>query len=292
MDMMQWRAHIDQVVGDEGQWVGILDEDGWPILDLPAVVSITAEETRLTPGSAEVVVSVANGAGRRVLDELVADGLGAIDAEKRLVPASGPTRILCLVRPGERRVFTVTHAVVAGGLAPSTLTIHGVDLLDSLAWWPCPSVPLEWTNARFSTWTTDASGATYAWPRRLAPVEFATTADGYTVRGPARDTLRRLVQDSFDAVNMLMGWQDPHAVVDFAGGTDTSPEVILRVPDEPVLDTIADTARIAGISIDVDLWWPGDPPATIRTPDRKSTVATTWPHPMQIVRITAPGEES
>ena len=207
------------------------------------------------------------------------------------MPASGPTRLLCLVRPGERRVFAVTHAVAAGGLAPSTLTIHGVDLLDSLAWWPCPSVPIEWTKAKFSTWTTDASGVTYAWPRRLAPVEFATAADGYTVRGPARDTIRRLVQDSFDAVNTLMGWQEnPHAAVDYAGAADTSPEVIVRVTDEPLLDTIADTARTAGISVDVDLWWPGDPPVTIRTPDRESTVAASWPHPMQIVRIVAPGE--
>lgn len=291
MDLAQWRKHIDAVVRDEGQWVGILDEEARPILDVTSIVSITAPEARLATSSVEVTVSVNDGAGMRLMEDLVADGLGQLDAEKRLVPASGPARFLCVARPGERLAYQVTHSVATGGLSPSQLTIHGVDLLDSLAWWPCPSIPATWAAAKFSTWVTDASGAVYAWPRRLAPVEFATAADGYTVRGPARDTIRHLIQDAYDAVNKAMGWDVPHAVVDFYGGPDTSPETIIRTDDSPIWDTIAEPAKQAGIAIEVDLWWPGDPPTRTRTADRKSTVATTWSHPMQIVRVTAPGGE-
>lgn len=291
MDLNQWRKHIDAVVSDEGQWVGILDEDGIPIVDVTSIISINAPETRLAASSVEVVVSVAQGAGMRLMDELVAEGMGTTDEEKRLVPASGPTRLLCVARPGERLAYTITHCVASGGAAPSQLTIHGVDLLDSLAWWPCPSIPLEWTKASFSPWTTDASGTKYAWPRKLARVEFGTAADGYTVKGPARDTIRHLVQDSFDAANHAMGWTAPHAAVDFSGLTDTSPEVIIRTTDDPIWDTISEPAQQAGIAIEVNLWWPGDPPVITRTADRTTTTTTTWPYPMQIVRITAPGTE-
>lgn len=292
MDLAQWRRHIDAVVRDEGQWVGILDEEGMPILDVPSIIRVTAPEARLATSSVEVAVSVHDGAGLRLMEELIADGLGRVDAEKRLIPASGPARLLCVVRPGERLVYTVTHSVASGGLSPSEVTIHGVDLVDSLAWWPCPSIPATWAAADFAAWTTDASGTQYRWPRRLALVEFATAADGYTVKGPARDTIRHLIQDSFDAVNTAMGWDTPHAVVDFSGGTDTSPETIIRTDDSPIFDTIAEPAKQAGIAIEVDLWWPGDPAITIRTTDRTTTEATTWPYPIQIVRVTAPGGEA
>lgn len=286
MDITDWRKHIDAVVSDEGQWVGLLDENGWPILDFPAVVTVNAPEARFTAGSVEVVVSVANGAGSRLMDELVADGLGVMDEEKRLIPAAGPTRLVCVVRPGERLVYTVTHTVAEGRAAPSQITVHGVDSIDDLAWWPCPSIPIQWTQQKFTEWTTDASGVEYVKPRPLARVEFGTAADGYTVKGPARTTVRNVVQDSLDAVNALMKWQQPGMVVDYSGGADTTPELLIRTDDSPLWDTIAEPAKQAGLSIEIDLWWPGDPPVTVRT-SRENTVThtTSWDYPVKIIRI-------
>lgn len=284
-------AHIERVVADEGQWVGILNQDGWPILEMPAQVQMTAPQTRLDPASAEAIVSVAGGTGNRVLDELVADGLGRTDVSGRLVPASGGTRFLCVVRPGKRLVYTITHCVVSGKGAPSTLAVHGVDLLEGLAWWPCPSIPRLWMNrtADFRDWAGDESGVVYSTPRSMVQVEMAVKADGYTLNGPARTVIRRVIQDSFDAVNGLMQWGTPHAVVDYTPGADETPEVMIRTDDSPVWDTISDPALQAGVNVSVDLWWPGDDPVTVRTSipgaDKEKTGSRSWEYPMQIVRV-------
>lgn len=284
MDLSQWRKHIDRVVQDEGQWVGIADENGYPIYEL--VGKINFPESHLQAASAEITVNVEP--GDRILDDLVGDSLGQMDAAGRLVPANGPARLLVLVRPGERRAAIVTHVVVTGQATPSQLTVHGVDLLDSLASWPCPSINLEgWEMAKWQQRKTDASGVRYGKMREMAQLQFATKLYRYAKRGTARDVLRVIVQDSFDSVNKLYGWQDsPHAVVAFGGAKDTSGEVALRISDDSIWETIAETARAAGLTIDVELWWPGDPAIQVRADhDGKTTKAKTFTHPVQVVRI-------
>lgn len=155
-----------------------------------------------------------------------------------------------------------------------------------LATWPCPSIPVEWGEHEFSEWSTDASNTKYTTPRTLAQLPFATKADGYTVSGSARDTVRKLIQDSFDAVNDLYGWADSHAVVEFDSTPDDSPRVVIRVNDDPVLDTVAEVARSAGLGIEVRLWWPDDAPVQVRTKREPVQVAqSTWPSPKLIVRV-------
>lgn len=282
LTLAEWRTHIDQVVADEGQWLGIADENGYPIYELAGTG--TFPSSFLTAESAEVTVNVAP--GDRVVDDLVGEQLGVTDAEGRLVPASGPTRLLVWVREGERLAATVTHTVASGGLSPTMLTIHAVDLLDGLAWWPCPSIPFEWERAEFKQWVTDESGTSYATPRQLARVHLTTKLDGYTVAKRARTAVRVLVQDSFDAVNTLLGWSDPHAVVAFDGGEDATPDVLIRVNDDPVLDTVQETCRQAGLSLRVGLWWPGDDPVAVRADhDGEATRSMSWPHPVQVVRV-------
>lgn len=285
MELAEWRRHIDQVVADEGQWFGILDENGYPLYEFGGIAHVSFPEARLAVSSVEVTVNVTP--GDRILDDLVGEGLGVVDDAGRLTPANGPLRMLCHVRPGERRVAYISHTVVEGTSSPSTLTIHGVDLLDALATWPCPSIPHEWGEHDFEVWETDASNMKYATPRTLAQLPFATKADGYTVSGPSRDTIRHLIQDSFDAVNALYGWShQEHAFVEFDGTTDKSPRVVIRVNDDPILDTIAEPARSAGLGIEVRLWWPGDKAVQVRKPtDRVSTSFSSWGSPKMIVRV-------
>ena len=284
MDLSQWRKHIDQVVKDEGQWVGVADENGYPIYELTGKINFP--ESHLQAASAEITVNVEP--GDRILDDLVGDKLGQMDAAGRLVPANGPARLLVLVRPGERRAAIITHVVVTGQATPSQVTVHGVDLLDSLASWPCPSINLEgWEMAQWQQRKTDASGIRYGKVREMAQLQFATKLFRYAKRGTARDLLRVIVQDSFDSVNILYGWQDsPHAVVAFGGAKDTSGEVGLRISDDSIWETIAETARSAGLTIDVELWWPGDPAIRVRADhDGKTTKSKTFSHPVQVVRI-------
>ena len=290
MDLASWRKHIGYAVKNEGQWWGVCNEDGYPIYEL--VGKGTFPQSHLVASSAELNVRVQD--GDRVLRDLVGDKLGEMDEDGRLVPASGPTRLLVLVRDGERQVATITHTVAAGKTAPSELTIHGVDLLDGLSWWPCPSVPVEWNPAKatkefgMAVWrdyTTDESFTKYQQPRAMTRVPFATKIDKYVEEGPARTVVRNIIQDSFDAVNALKGWE-PHAVVSYDGDTDTTPFVQVRINDDPVMDTVQETARQAGLSITVDLWWPGDPAVTVRTDtEGKTTTKKTWKQPMQVVHV-------
>lgn len=284
MELAEWRRHIDQVIADEGQWFGVLNEDGYPLYEFGGIAHVSFPETRLSVSSVEATVNVSP--GDRILDDLVGEGLGEVDDAGRLKPANGPLRMLCHITPGERQTAYITHTVVEGRGTPSTLTIHGVDLMDALATWPCPSVPMEWGANDFEVWETDASNTKYNTPRTLAQLPFATKADGYTVSGPAKGTVRRLVQDSFDGVNALYGWSDAHAVVEFDGTPDNSPRVVLRVNDDPVLDTVAEPARSAGLGIEVRLWWPGDEPVQVRTiRDPERTATSTWSAPKLIVRV-------
>lgn len=292
MDLAGWKKHIAHVAADEGQWVGVLDENGLPLYELGGVVSANFPRTRLASSSVDVTVAVSP--GDRVVEDLVGPNLGVTDDEGRLVPASGPTRLLMLVREnGERNVATIVHVVASGENSPSQLVINGVDLLDGLAWWPCPSIPLEWPKAEFTQWTTDASGDEYSTARTLAQVPIATRADGYTKRGPAVTVIRDLIQESFDAVNGLYGWLgDPHAVVAYTAGEDTSPEVFIRVNDDPILDTVSESARAAGVTLHADLWWPGDAPVRVKTSRDPEAYATkTWEHPIQVFHVNPLGKE-
>lgn len=290
MHWMGWadkRRHIDQIITDEGQWVGLCDGWGNPIMRVPPILSLTAPEARLSAASLSLEVSVDGGAHVPVhplVGEMVADGLGVFDEAGRLVVKDQIVDMVVVARAGRRRGYVTSFPTVIGGSeAPSKLLIQGADLLDRLAVWPCPSVPQSWLPS-WMLWTGDV--VEYSRPRGIAEIEMAVVADGYTLSGPAEETIRTLVQDSLDAVNTAMGWEgSPHLVVDMAPTGRVSPEVRIRVQDAPVLDTIVPPAQMAGVNVIVDLWWPGDEPVLVRTPDRLSTELVSWTRPIGVVRV-------
>lgn len=282
MDLANWRKHINWVVKTEGQWMGIADENGYPLYEL--LGKLTFPEAHLTPSSAEATIQLTP--GHPAIADLIGDNLGETDDEGRLTPIAGKTRLLLLERRGARRAATVTHVIVRGENAPTEATIHGVDLLDGLECWPAPSIPVEWERAEWVDLAKDESGVTYEKPRRLARLQFTTKLTLYREEGPAKTVIRNVIQDSFNAVNAAMEWTTPHAVVDYSGGEDTTPHVQIRINDDPVLATVSETARQCGLAITVSLWWPGDQPITVRT-DQEGTTTTerTWNHPIQIVHV-------
>ena len=281
MDINEWRAHIEEVVAAEGQWIGLANGDGVPIMDAPPLISLSAPEQHLAETSVEAVFPAVQGS--RFMDMLSAPGLG-VDDGGELIPQTDALLLLVVRAGGERLAYMISHVVLAGESGPTTITVHGVDLVGELALHPAPSVPLSWAGAEFSEHTTDAAGAPYTIARRLAWVEFATVADGFTMNGPAVTVIRRLCQDSFDAVDKAYGWQDdPKFVTDFSGGEDTSPEVMIRVSDDYLWDTIAEPARAAGVGVEVNLWWPGDAPVVARVDGE--LVERAFEHPVLVVRV-------
>lgn len=282
MDVATFRVfkqHIDDVVQVQGQWIGLVDEEGWPIMDLPPAVKVSAPTSRLASASCEITVPVTDDSP--VLAELVATGFDTTGGNTRITPAAGPARFVVVQRPGSRYVFMVTHTVVSGSAGPRLATIHGVDLIEGLAAWPCPSIPVEWSKARFTRYTKDAAEQPYSTPRQLALVQFANAADGYTEKGKAVTVIRKLIQDSLTHVNKAMGWErNPHMVVNMPTGGQLGPEVLIRVNDDSVWDTIAETAKNAGVTVTARLWWPGD------AAFRSSVEGVSREKPIQVVDVT------
>lgn len=260
-DWDQHKKHRAQVIADYGQWIGLLDADGVPIMDVPPVVELKAPQARNAPTSFECTINVATGYGvvHPIVDELVADNLGIVGGDGQLVPAAQKTRMIVVERPGERRAFKITHVVAKGeAAAPQTLTIHGVSMLTLLDMVPCPSFPGAWKADQWRDFERD-EGAEFGTVRSLAPVEFAAIADGFTVGGPAETTIRKLIMDSLAAAYRVAGVKNnPPIVVDTRASNRPSPEVLIRPTDKSIWQEIQAVALAAGVSVTVDLWWPGD----------------------------------
>lgn len=290
MDVNDWatlRAHIDHVVADEGQWVGLFDDEGDFLMRLP-VGNLSAQSTLRKSGDLTLAFPTVGRWGQvnRAINRLVSEDVGKVGPDGALVPQKVRQHLIVVCRKGLRNGYlTVSPGAPAHAYKlPETLRIPALSLLDSLAMWPCPSVPSTW-EPNFKVWDGDAGGD-YDTPREYAPVEFATKADGYTMHGPAEKVIRDTVQDSLDAVNHLMGWDgDPHMVVDYGSPSSDSPRALLSISDKPVLDTIQRTASLAGVNVTVDLWWPGDDPVRVRTNRSGATTLRSWDRPMMVARI-------
>lgn len=272
--MIDWtahRKHREQAIADTGQWVGLLDADGSPLMDLPPVVSMVAPETRNDPGSLELTVLCRSSRGiiHPAVTELIAKQLGVLSPEGKLVPVADRTRFVAIERAGvPRRVYWVTHTVARGDAdAPATLTIHGVGLTKLLSRFPAISAPTTWQQS-FKRFERDWVGpentkATFSQPRELAGMKLVTVADGATLDGPAETTIRQLVTESLAAAFRVAGiTKDLPIQVATTPTGRPSPRILLRPTDGPLLEEIAQPAAAAGVIITTQMWWPGDPPVT------------------------------
>lgn len=272
--MIDWtahRKHREQAIADTGQWVGLLDADGSPLMDLPPVASMVAPETRNDPGSLELTVLCRSSRGiiHPAVTELVAKQLGVLSPEGKLVPVADQTRFVAIERAGvPRRVYWVTHTVARGDAdAPATLTIHGVGLTKLLSRFPAMSAPTTWQQS-FKRFERDWVGPentkfTFSQPRELAGMKLVTVADGATLDGPAEATIRRLITESLAAAFRVAGIIKNLPIQVAATPTGRpSPRILLRPTDGPLLEEIAQPAAAAGVIITARMWWPGDPPVT------------------------------
>lgn len=279
---VDWNSHAKhrrQVAEDSGLYVGLLDENGEPLMDCPPVVSLTAPQTRNASSSVRMQLAVKSPAGvvHPVCDELLAEGITDagnqwvnLDSEGRVLAASlDATRFVLMEWPGGlRRTYRVTHTVADGGQdTPSTIEVNGVDLLKMLSLIPGFSAPLT-VSGKWVTFTRDwagpeNTGVTFSKPRDLQDMKMVTVADGVTVEGDAESVIRRIVSESLAAAWKAIGpavVDDPPMVVDPSGSGLKSPHILLRPTDRPLLDEVAGVAANAGVSITADMWLPGDSP--------------------------------
>lgn len=271
-------AHRSQVVQDTGrtvdgrfipgQWIGLIDEDFVPLMDLPPVISMEWPDVRGSIDSVKLSFPVRTPSGRlhTAVSELIADNLGRVDNVGKLIPITGPARLVSLQRSGgQRRDMLITHAKADGDAqAPHTLTLFGVSAEGYLDLLPCPSNPLSWSG-EFTRFERDWVGpeettALFEQPRDLASMTMITVADGASVDGMADEVLYRLIDESLAAVHRVAGItvNPPYlAVLDAPVGPQE--RMIHRPTDQTIWQEIGERALAAGVSIRASVWWPGDP---------------------------------
>lgn len=269
------KKHRDAVVCDEGQWVGLFDEQAEHIMVLPPLLSMDAPETTNVPVSfrATVVVRTPGGEIDPLVDELFANGISAAraDSEGRMELSLRATRFVVVARPGILRAYRITHVVVSGdgNVPPGQMEIHGTDMLMELnrhIAWTAPTT----VSGKYTRFTRDWNGpenigVMFTRPRDLQDVKMVTTADGVTLgdgKG-AEETIRyaitRSLETGWKAAGISEVMADPPIVVDPNGSGLATPEVLVRMTDEKLLDTLAPVAARAGVRISARLWLPGDP---------------------------------
>lgn len=279
-----WQATAKAHIADSGVWFGLLNEDWEPIATI-SPRDVNEVYTRLTSPELSFDVDVPENGVSVAVDELIAPDLGTFDESGRFEAANIVGRSVCVQRGDDRQAYFIPYVDASGKRSPETVHVEASGLLSLLEATPCPSIPESW-RGDFSVQSGDAAGK-YVTPREYSLVEFATRADGYTVTGPAEFAIRTVIQDSLDAVQKHMGWEEPHMVVDYAPTGRKSPEAAIRVEDDFILPTVAETARTAGVNISASLWWPGDSAVTARISplDKEDTEGRTWGHPIAVIHV-------
>lgn len=271
-DWVGHKLHREQVMEDHVTWCGLLDNNMEPLMDSAPIIpgTLVASGMRNSPTdfSVQVQVRSARGVTHPMVDDLVADGLGDLDAQGRLVTIVDESRFFAVQRVGmPRRVYKIRYVIARGGAAgPTTLEIHASDELsllnDHVAWSVPTSVTGGWDRLD-RDWAT-----TWKRDRDMQNLLMAVQADGFSVTGPAEQTIRRVLHESlttgFHATNVdeNLPW-----VVSHLGSDRESPELILRPTDGPLWDTVSAAAMASGVTVSVRAWWPGDdqPPGHVLT---------------------------
>ena len=298
-EWQKWRDHIDQVVEAEGKWVGILNGEGEPFLELDAPdFDTSTQNLDVTEGTLSVPV-VEDGAVHPLVREFFGDGFGT-DAGTILRPGENKGLMLCVQHPGGiegRHVSFIEYPTVEPGAdgQPETLTFNTMELLGVLNFRLGVSIPATWGAQPFKDWSRDEGGA-YRVKRALSPIELATTSWMLTTgakqagdvsveinySGDAVERIASVIQDSLDAADRLDG--APQAFVVESEGT--GPRVRIARRDQTLWDTVAQTARLAGVGLSARLWWPGDP--AVKLHRGKSA---TFTKAMGVIRVVEAGEK-
>lgn len=280
------RGQIDQVVADQGQWVGLLNGEGEPVAELPGLdFDLSSAVQSIEEGTATFPVGTPDGSVHPLVARMFGDAIGG-DGSTLLDPGDNQGYMLCVQGPGGiegRYVYTVEFPTLEGDkVGPLTLRMDVLELLGVLNFRPCPSVLSTWGESPMKLWDTDA-GRPYRVPRPLAPIQMATMAWGHTSKGPAVTTIARVIQDSLDAYDVAFGYPASF-VVQVPKGVDNSPEVLIRRQDNTIWETVGETARLAGVAISARMWWPGDP--TVNT----LRGGKAWNRAMGVIRVQQVGE--
>lgn len=267
---VSFNRHRAEVVATNGQWMGLLNENGEFVCDLPPAVSMKAPALRGAAGALELTIQVV-GEGRwlhPVVAELVGDFYTLQAAEGYLVPNEKRTRFVVIEREGIRFGYRVEFVQLIGsGDRPTMMTIHGTELVKVLARFPSISRPESWL-ANLGVWADRTSAwsgvgeekVQFRRPRQLRNIEMGKAAFRRTLWDFAdKVIIAHLIRSLSAAYRMAgIGRDQPVQVEETRSGVP-SPMTYLQISDKSLWDDLAPVAAEAGVTIAARWWFPGDP---------------------------------
>lgn len=284
VDWMQFAAHRAAIVRSEGQYLGLLDENGYPICDLPHPSEMQAPRERNAISSLQLTfpVSTATGGVHPAARALVDDTIG-LEPSGAIRPTP-KTRFVLVDRPGSSWCYRVAQRSATG---PSdklqVITLHGIDVLSYLQQLPCPTQPQKWKSTTFHTFEKDWLAATdqtarFKRPRDIAEVDFYSSylAD-QVIYDRADRAIGQVIRESVQAVTKAVGaTPSPFSVTVTETGADA--DMLLIKPDDGFIwDTVAPRATAAGVDITATMKLPtsdGEPTINfdvkVRTDERQT----------------------
>lgn len=285
VDWPSWQKHVEYVVATRGRWYGIGDGDGVPLfdLDVPMGQDTPDQWMESTDLALTIPAITQDGAPNRAAEIFILSELDSFDESGQLEVAEGDFTLLVAMRGKggvtERRGGIITHVDgtdPSNSGIPAEMTIHALNFMDIWHTTPAVSWPAAWWAAKPYAKSSDESGLSYSQERMMARIELATRSTFVWKQGQAGFVIRRLAQESLDAVMMTQAdpdgtrWiDDPFHVVEVPE-QDTSPEISLEARDGMLWETVAAQAKNSGVILGARLWWPGDPPIRTWTPATSS----------------------
>ncbi|APT84514.1 hypothetical protein [Corynebacterium aquilae] len=274
MDWVAFKKHREQVIKDQGQWCGVLDQDGVPVYEMPAIISETTPQQRLELADAQVLVDISPVQGEpHPLLSILAESLWD-DWRNQPGVALKETRFWCVENAAGRRVYKVAFIVLRGeGELPESMEINAQEVLGLVNGFVSVAYTGNWRDAtgknKFRSfdrdWAADehGQGGDFKKPRLMRAIEMPDRADGFTRAGGATAMVRRVLKESIEACYQGVGMTDPATwgvVVADPLTPDPADDLHVKIHPGygPLWDEVAPVARMAGVKVLARFWLPGD----------------------------------
>ena len=259
--MVSWeqhKAHREAVADAHGQWVGLVDKDWVPIMDVedwlsaewPSVFAETGSMKMVLPGELD------GGVRNPVVDYLLTNDLGNLDDVPTLDALLHSAVHIVVERPGlDRRCYRILEIVPEGGQDnPATVTITGVDLIEHLKHLPLWANPSNRSKVVQAQWQDTQDGPAEKVSRKL----IGRNLIGYFQPSMLRDS--RWMTDGYSKTERWSALQpNMHPIIcsPIESGNDSEwCEISARWDN--AWDLVKGTWDAAGILPIARLWWPGD----------------------------------
>jgi len=252
------KAHREKVAALHGQWVGLVDKDWVPLMDVedwlsaewPSVFADTGSMSMVLPGELD------GGVRNPVVDYLLTNDLQRLDEAASLDALLHSAVHIVVERPGlDRRCYRILEIVPEGGVDnPATVTITGVDLIEHLKHLPLWANPSNRSKVVQAQWQDTQDGPAEKVSRKL----IGRNLIGYFQPSMLRDS--RWMTDGY---SKTARWSDlqpnMHPIIcsPIMSGNDSEwCEISARWDN--AWDLCKGTWDAAGILPIAKLWWPGD----------------------------------